>query len=435
MQASLPQRQLFYAALAITLIFWAGIGLLVYFELDNFKRYLEQQEIGWQLVLAPVLVVILVSVVISAVIRIQKLAYLRGHGVELGKNQFPDLYNRVISVCKRLGIENETHGYLLNNNTGKRVRSLRTGSRLHLVLPADIIGILTDRQGSIDFIIGQEIARLSSPFRLWNWFLWPASIMPLISAARQRAEIYRCDSNALLACKSQVDAALALATTVAGDPRWKSLNIPEFNKQSASISGFTMSLAELLSDRPWAPKRMANLRALATKSDAFVPRYHPLSYLVAVCFPFIQPLKLVFFSQILALGLWAGLGFYWLPEAKNYLDQQLELRSITLKKEEKMAWSGKTGNHDNKREPYARINSDLKKLGKEIESKSTGNGEIPCELANVHSLKLNYPASRYAFDCKKPVVYTQIEQGEFIPGRKAHLQQYNWKKRRILKQK
>lgn len=436
MQATRQQQQLFFAALVISLIFWTGLCTLFYFELDNFKQYLLVHNIGWQLVLVPGLILLLISVVISAVIRIQKLAYLRGHAVELGANQFPDLHKRVLSVCKRLGVKTETHSYLLNNITGRTVNSLRASSRLHLVLPADIVGILTDRQGSIDFIIGQEIARLSAPYSQWRWLLWPTTVIPLLSAARQRAEIYWRDSNALTACKSQVDAALALATSVAGDPRWKSLNIPEFNKQSATISGFTMSLAELLSDRPWAPKRMANLRALATKSDAFIPRYHPLSYLVAGLFPFIQPLKLIFLSQILALALWTGLAGYWLPIAKIKIDQQIELRWPAKEENASVAKKSKVAQSTTKnKKPYARIHQDLKKLGREIRRKNSKKQDNPCELANAHQLKLNYPASRYAFDCDKPVVYTHIEQGEFIPGKTAHLQRYNWKKKRILKSK
>jgi len=436
MQATRQQQQLFLTALVISLIFWTGLGTLIYFELDNFKQYLLTHDLSWQLLLVPGLVILLSSVVIGVVIRIQKLAYLRGHAVELGTNQFPDLHKRVLSVCKRMGIETETHSYLLNNITGKTIISLRTGSRLHLVLPADLIGILTDRQSSIDFIIGQEIARLCAPYRRWRWLLWPTTVMPLLNAARQRAEMYRRDGSALVACKSQVDAALALATSVAGDPRWKSLNIPEFNKQSVAISGFTMSLAELLSDRPWTPKRMANLRALATKSDAFIPRYHPMSYLVAGLFPFIQPLKLIILSQLLVLTLWTGLAAYWLPLAKIKITQQIELRWPASEEAAVTGNQTKTGqaSPDNKK-PYARVHSDLKKLGREIRRKHGKKRGNPCELANVNKLKLNYPASRYAFDCDKPVVYIHIEQGEFVPGKGAHLQQYNWKKKRILKTK
>ncbi|MFV1993342.1 MAG: hypothetical protein ACC635_05500, partial [Acidiferrobacterales bacterium] len=342
MQATRQQKQLFLAALTVSLSFWSGLSALVFFELANFRLLLEKYQVSWQLLLAAVLVVLLITIVINAVIRIQRLAYLRGFAVELGPNQYPDLFKRVKSVCKRLGIENEIHSYLLNRARTDRFNSLRVGRKLHVVLPADSVGILTDRQGSIDFLIGFEIAKLIVPHSKWSWLLWPSTVFPLINAARKRMELFRCDGIALAACKSQVDAALALAMSVAGDPRWISLNIPEFNKQNATISGFTMSLAELLSDTPWASKRMANLRALATKSDAFIPRYHPISYLVAVLFPFIQPLKLVFLSQILILGLWVIVAGYWAPIAKSFVTNQIELRWPGENKNSKLEIDTKT---------------------------------------------------------------------------------------------
>ncbi len=435
MQATRQQKQLFFAALTVSLIFWSGLFSFIFYELANFRLLLEQYQLSWQLLLAAALVVLLVTIIVNVVIRIQRLAYLRGFAVKLGPNQYPDLFKRVKSVCKRLGVEHEIHSYLLNQTTTGRFNSQRVGKKIHVVLPADSVGILTDRQGSIDFIIGAEVARLFVPHSKWSWLLWPSTVFPLISAARKRLELFRRDGIALAACKSQVDAALALAISVAGDPRWISLNIPEFNKQNAPISGFTMSLAELLSDAPWASKRMANLRALATKSDAFIPRYHPLSYLVAALFPFIQPLKLVFLSQILALGLWVVVAGYWAPVAKNFTATQIELRWPDENKHAKQEPGIKTTaaktTSRNKR-PYARIHLDLKKLGKKIRSKTSKNNGNPCELSDVNNIKLNYGASRYAFDCNKPIVYTHIEQGEFEPGRGAHMQRYNWKKKRIL---
>ncbi len=435
MQATRQQKQLFLAALTVSSIFWSGLFTLIYFELASFRSLLQQYQVSWQLVLAAALVVLLITIVINAVIRIQRLAYLRGFAVELGPKQYPDLYKRVKSVCKRLGIDNEIHGYLLNGATADRFNSLRLGKKLHVVLPADSVGILTDRQGSIDFLIGSEVAKLIVPHSKWRWLLWPSTVFPLVNAARKRMELFRCDGVALAACKSQVDAALALAMNVAGDPRWISLNIPEFNKQNAPISGFTMSLAELLSDTPWASKRMANLRALATKSDAFIPRYHPMSYLVAVLFPFIQPLKLVFLSQILILGLWVVVAGYWAPIAKNFTATQIEARWPGENKNSKLDIDTKnaaTKSTSKNKRPYARIHLDLKKLGKKIRGKTGKNNGNPCELADVNNIKLNYEASRYAFDCNKPIVYTHIEQGEFEPGRGAHMQRYNWKKKRIL---
>lgn len=435
MQATRQQKQLFFAALTVSLIFWSGLFSFIFFELANFRLLMEQYQLSWQLLLAAALVVLLLTIIINVVIRIQRLAYLRGFAVKLGPDQYPDLFKRVKSVCKRLGVENEIHSYLLNQTTTSKFNSLRIGKKIHVVLPADSVGILTDRQGSIDFIIGAEIARLFVPHSKWSWLLWPSTVFPLVSAARKRLELFRRDGIALAACKSQVDAALALAINVAGDPRWISLNIPQFNKQNTPISGFTMSLAELLSDAPWTSKRMANLRALATKSDAFIPRYHPLSYLAAALFPFIQPLKLVFLSQILALSLWVVVAAYWAPIAKNFTVTQIELRWPDENKKSNQGSGIKSASAQttskNKR-PYARIYRDLKKLGKKIQSKTSKNNSNPCELAGVDNIKLNYEASRYAFDCNKPIVYTHIEQGEFEPGKGAHMQRYNWKKKRIL---
>lgn len=439
------EKPLFYLAFFAAACFWLSLTWVSLFLLNKIWPQVKGQEVA-----VVVMGLVILIALIHNIRQILKIGNLRGHSVELSAKQFPDLYNRLHAVCKRLEIDPMPTAYICRDSHGPDAFSVKHFGRVYLALNANLVNALTERQGAIDFVMGYELGRLYHRFRAWDSFLWPIRILPLLGPAYARTQIYVRDRHGLAACKTRADAAFALAMVAAGDRRWKSLSIPNFAGQSAHKRLFSMSLAELISARPWLSKRMANLRALSTSSSHLVAQRNPLAYVVALFTPYIGWRQPGLIIRLLVLTLWAVSisHAFWAGERilvdEGILPDRFSLgsRLINFKQDTKkpveiddpkpVPLPVKRLSPKIKNISYRRLEDDLRLLGRYARQRQQRQGGIPCEIGNIHALSLNYPAERYAFSCDEPKVYTIVERGEFEPGKISHIRTYNWKSRKIV---
>jgi Zn-dependent protease with chaperone function len=452
------EKPLFFLAVFAASIFWAGLGWLVVFLVLKIWPSLRPGDLVLVAVGATLVIALLHSLR-----QILKIATLRGYAVEISGSQFPDLHNRLHSVCKRLEIDPMPAAYINRDQHGPDAFSLKYLGRGYLVLNANLVNALTERQGAIDFVMGHELGRLYHRYRNWDAYLWPIRVLPLLGPAYARTQVYVRDMHGLNACKTRADAAFALAMVAAGDRRWKSLSIPDFAAQSAHKRLFSMSYAELISAQPWLSKRMANLRAISTSSDHLVAQRNPFAYVAAMLTPYlgwryrgmsVRVIIILLWILSLSHGIWAGerlLIQHGLLSNGLFSDQLNKLKLSSRSQGDSEARNLTRGElpvtklspHDNssndseagvqtKSNPYRKLEDDLRLLGRYARERQQRQGGIPCEIGNIKALSLNYPAERYAFSCDEPKVYTIVERGEFEPGKPSHIRTYNWKTRKFV---
>ncbi len=438
---SIKEKSLFAVALLFSGLFWAALAWVLIVSAERYLPVLGLERAGIAHVIGLLAAVVLL-VYAARLLRVtRKMAFLRGHAVEVGPKQSPELHTRIGEVCERLQIEEPPVAYLLHHPCRNDTYHLRYRDQVYIVISGELIDAFTDRQGAVDFLVGQELARINDPLRRWKFVLLPAGVLPLIGAAYARAKVQRYDRIAIEACKTKVDAAFALAMAAAGLQRWKALNIPQFAAQGAETRKLRMAFFELVSPEPWLCKRMARLRAIATNSDTFIPRRQPLAYLPAALTPCVDMRALKGVRDFSFLLLWVALISFWGTFGYQQLVQQgyvtllfpkLDTPSAIAQPEQPPAEA--TGEPlPPARDKYMHLHADLKTLGRLAHARHQKHGDIPCEIDHIEALQLNYRSSRYAFSCDEPIVYTLVERGEFEPGRAAHLHSYNWKTDTILK--
>ena len=436
------EKSLFTLSVIASVFFWPGLVLVSIFAID---LYLPEMGLPFTLVFARLATI--VTYAGSRIHSARRVAYLRGHAVEIGPKQYPDLYARVKAVCKRLQIENNPSTYLFHNPRFSNSFYVRLDKQDYLVLNAETIGALTEHQGAIDFIIGYELGRLHYRRRAWAGFTFPARALPLLGAGLARAQIYTFDKYGIEACKAKADAALALAVQASGIRRWKSFNIAQFATQSAAIQNFWMSLYELISPSPWLSKRMAYLRATATNSESLIPRHSRLAFFVALFVPYAAPVSLAGVARFMLVPLWAMViaftsvvGYQQIKTSGlvnligNYYQSMFgQMTDTQAQRPRNIPAAGAPATEDkNNTRAYSRLFADLTLLGGYAEKRQKRHGGIPCEIGNLSALRLNYLPGRYSFSCDEPVVYTFVEQGEFEPGRASHIRKYNWKTKAFI---
>ncbi|MCG8429296.1 MAG: M48 family metallopeptidase [Chromatiales bacterium] len=212
------------------------------------------------------------------------ISHLKGTGVKISQEQYPDLYARLVHSCEKVGLKDVPDAYLLRTDFFNALATRFLG-RHFVVLFTDVVDALEDQPGAVNFYIGHELGHIHRNHLLWSTFVMPASILPVLGSALRRAEEYTCDRYGVACCQSEDDIKAALAAIAAGDTRWKSINVDSYIGQVAATNGFWMSFNELTSDYPWLTKRMATSVALSKGQEIKLPRRHSLAWLLSLFVP------------------------------------------------------------------------------------------------------------------------------------------------------
>jgi Zn-dependent protease with chaperone function/type II secretory pathway pseudopilin PulG len=258
------ERTLFGIALTLSLIAWAALvvgtlGIALIYALLFFIAYLFAQS--------------------------GLISYLRGTATRITEEQFPDLHQRIVQCCQRLGLENVPDSYLLHAGGAFNAFATRFLGRNFIVLYSDVVDALEPEPDALNFYIGHELGHIRRNHLVWGWVLLPASILPLLGAGYSRAREYTCDLHGLACCRSPEIAARGLGALAAGGRRWKSMNLGKYVGQAGASSGFWMSFHELVASYPWLVKRMARL--LSPGQSPRMPGRNPLAWVFALFVPHI----------------------------------------------------------------------------------------------------------------------------------------------------
>lgn len=254
------EKALFFLSALISALFWlvlvvGTLGLALIWLLFLFIGYLFVQ---------------------SALI-----AWIKGNGVRLSEEQFPDLYQRYVQCCQKLGLQEQPEAYLMNSDGILNAFATRFLGRDFVVLFSSIVDAMEDNPDAINFYIGHELCHIQRRHLTRGPFLWPASVLPLLGAAYSRAREYTCDQYGRACCDDPQSALQGLTVLAAGEKRWATLNIPAYLAQTQATSGFWMSFHELVADYPWLVKRAARI----ADPNAKAPSRNLLAWLFALFVP------------------------------------------------------------------------------------------------------------------------------------------------------
>lgn len=212
------------------------------------------------------------------------ISHLKGSGVRISNEQYPDLYEKLTRGCSKIGLDVIPEAYLLRTDFFNALATKFLG-RNFIVLFTDVVDALESQPNAIDFYIGHELGHIHRKHLTWSTFIIPASVLPVLGTALRRAEEYTCDRYGVACCQSEADIKAAIAAIAAGDTRWKSINIDSYLHQTSCTNEFWMSFNELTSDYPWLTKRMAASLALSKGENVKHPRRHLFAWVLSCFIP------------------------------------------------------------------------------------------------------------------------------------------------------
>lgn len=213
------------------------------------------------------------------------IAWIKGNGVEVTPEQFPDLYQHFDSCCQKLSIDKKPRLYLMNGEGMLNALATKFLRTEYVVLFSNIVDALERKPSLVKFYMGHELAHLKRKHLTWAPLLFPVLWLPLLGAAYSRAREYSCDRHGLACSDGIADASFAMAVLAAGERRWSEVNFTAYNLQLDDTRGFWMSFHELCADYPWLSKRVARLIGASKDQDGDIPRRNAFAYLFALLVP------------------------------------------------------------------------------------------------------------------------------------------------------
>jgi Zn-dependent protease with chaperone function len=226
------------------------------------------------------LIVLAVGFVLYLFLQSALIGHIKGNGVAVTAEQFPDLHAQFVECCERLQISHHPQAYVLNGEGGLNAFATKFLGTRYVVLLSDVVDAMEAHADGVRFYLGHELGHLRRKHLNGHLLRWPVLWLPLLGAAYARACESTCDRHGLACSNSPEGAVQALAALSAGSERWKRLDIPAYLRQVAHTSGFWMSFHELTAGYPWLTKRAARLMG------APVPRRNPFAWLLAAIIPY-----------------------------------------------------------------------------------------------------------------------------------------------------
>lgn len=210
------------------------------------------------------------------------LAALKGNGVRITADQFPELYQRLVKASEKLELAAVPEAYLYNHRGAFNAFAMRFLDRNFVVLYADLLEACAEDDGSIDFIIGHEIGHLALGHAKMAPLLLPSRLVPLLGHAYSRSCEYSCDRAGTVVAGTSEGAVRGIAVLAAGGRYAPRLNVDEYLKQRLDTGGFWMGVVELAMSHPYLPKRIGAILG-DTRPSTVIPKVerNPFAYIVS----------------------------------------------------------------------------------------------------------------------------------------------------------
>ncbi len=193
------------------------------------------------------------------IVHLGLVARVRGSGVRLSSEQFPELYERVQTLAREMGIQNLPDVYLIQ--AGGTLNAFATkflGAHL-VVLYSDLLDACGHDTAARDMIVAHELGHIHAGHLRWRWLTAPSHLVPFLGTALSRAREYTCDRYGHLGAGDHDGALRGLTLLAAGPVGARTMNRAAFVRQGADLQTGWMTIGEWFATHPPLSKRVAAL--------------------------------------------------------------------------------------------------------------------------------------------------------------------------------
>lgn len=211
------------------------------------------------------IVYILIGLIITFFLHGIMVAHFRSNGVKLTEQQFPEIHEKVLDLCRRMGIQKIPAVYVIQSGGLLNAFATRFFGRNFVVLYSDIFELVeSGNQAEVTFIIAHELAHIRRQHITKQLLILPALWVPFLGTAYSRACEYTCDLIATAYTGNEKAAVNALTILAIGRNLFKRVNIADYLLNYSKETGFFIWFCHILSTHPPLPKRIKEINYFST---------------------------------------------------------------------------------------------------------------------------------------------------------------------------
>lgn len=221
-------------------------------------------------VIASVIGIAIALIIFAFLIYIQlmMLGSIRGNGVRIHQNQFPDVYACTQQLARDMGLSKTPDIFVVQSEGALNAFATRFLGRDMVVLYSEVFELAREQgQDELDFIIAHELAHVKRRHVWKNLLILPAGFIPFLAQAYSRSCEYTCDRHAAYMIQNPTAAKRALTLLGMGKGMYKEVNEDAYVQQIETESNAFVWLAEVLSTHPRIPKRIQAISQFAQTGE------------------------------------------------------------------------------------------------------------------------------------------------------------------------
>lgn len=261
LQYQINPKENFYFTLKL-LFAIIGYGLIFYFI--NLLMSIEKSELFIPLLFYVFLIVGYLFFRLGILV-----GYIKGNALKVSKEQFPKLYDVLLTQCNKLELNTVPDMYILQSGGVLNAFATAFMGNNYIVLYSEVAEeMFQDNMDTVEFVVAHELGHIKRKHVLKTVLLFPSFILPFLGLAYSRACEFTCDNiGASLAPNGAKSGLILLAS---GKNIWRKVNIEKFIEQESTASGFWFWFAEKVSSHPRLTKRLSKLTHLPNKDSIMV---------------------------------------------------------------------------------------------------------------------------------------------------------------------
>jgi Zn-dependent protease with chaperone function len=190
-------------------------------------------------------------------------AHVRGSGVRIGPDQFPELHESIERIARSIGLARAPEAYVLQAGGALNALATRFIGANMLVLFSDLLDACEGDPAARDMIIGHELGHLRAGHLRFLWLILPAWLVPFLGSGLSRAREYTADRYGFAVVDDPAAARVGLMILAAGGPHGRRVKHEPFLRQREVLNTGWMTLGEWFASHPPLAKRLAAVEPAA----------------------------------------------------------------------------------------------------------------------------------------------------------------------------
>jgi Zn-dependent protease with chaperone function len=190
--------------------------------------------------------------------KIYMVAYLKGNGIQISEDQFPEIYSEYMRMANELGMKKVPALFLTQQGGMLNAFAIRFSGRNYIAIYSDIFSLISTDIDAVKFVLGHELGHVKRHHMSKRFWTFPSSIIPFLTATYSRSCEYTCDNiGNEFALNNSLNGLLVLA---AGKDLYKKINIESYIKNAKKNKSLSVKVIGWCLSHPYLPCRLENLK-------------------------------------------------------------------------------------------------------------------------------------------------------------------------------